>query len=232
LIKFFDADDVMDPEMIARQVSALGGRTDLVALGEWSRFYNDDLRTAKFERQHTFQVTEPVEWLVGAWADAQPMMQCGLWLLPTQILARSGSWNEGLSLINDFEFFTRVLLSARKIVSVPEARLYYRSGMDSSLSGRKSRKAVESAFQSISLGTQRLLNAEDSPRTRRACANIFQSFEYEHYPRHADLRAKARRRLAELGGSDLAPIGPPRFHALRRLVGWRAARLVQRAAAR
>ena len=109
----------------------------------------------------------------------------------------------------------------------PGARLYYRSGLRDSLSGQKSRTAVESAFLSLMLGTQHLLDAEDSPRTRRACANVLQNFDYTYYPAHADLRARVRARVAELGGADLAPHGPPGFQKLRRFVGWRAARRVQ-----
>ena len=82
------------------------------------------------------------------------------------------------------------------------------------------------------LGTQHLLAAEDSPRTRRACANVLQMFEYNYYPTHADLRSKARARVAELGGSDLPPDGPPGFQMLRHLIGWRYARRVQRLAER
>jgi hypothetical protein len=109
----------------------------------------------------------------------------------------------------------------------PEARLYYRSGIKGSLSGARSRNAVESAFQSLLLGTQHLLRAEDSPRTRRACANVLQQFEYENFPRHRLLRAKVRARIAELGGADIDPIGPPNFHRLRSVLGWRTARLIQ-----
>src|SRR5690606_38229254 len=118
-------------------------------------------------------------------------------------------WDERLSLINDFEFFARVLVCATEILYSPGARLYYRSGLPQSLSGRKTRPAVESAFLSISLGTRHLLEAEDSPRTRRACANILQDFDYTYYPNHPDLRGGARARAAELGGSDLSPDGPP-----------------------
>ena len=160
------------------------------------------------------------------------MTQPGMFLVPRLLVMRVGGWDERLSLIDDFEFFARIIVHSGGVRFAPQARLYYRSGIEGSLSGRKSRDAVESAFLSISLGTQHLLDAEESRRTRRACANIFQSFDYEHYPHHADLRVKVRRRVTELGGSDLAPIGPPRFQQLRKLVGWRAARRLQQVAHR
>ena len=231
-IKFFDADDLMTPDMIERQMTRLGGRRDAVALGEWARFYGDDAEAAVFEALPMYRDAVPSDWLAQEWSNARPMMQCALWLIPRELLNRSGLWDERLSLINDFEFITRVTLSAREILFAPGARLYYRSGVPGSLSGRKSRVAVESAFLSVTLATQHLLDAENSPRTRRACANILQEFDYLYYPEHADLRAKTRSRVAELGGADLAPDGPPGFQKLRRAIGWRAARRVQRLAER
>jgi len=97
-----------------------------------------------------------------------------------------------------------------------------------SLSGRKSRQAVESAFLSLMLGTGHLLEAKDNSFTRQACAAVLQDFEYQHFPAHADLRVKIRQRVAELGGATLEPDGPPGFQKLKRIVGWRGARLVQR----
>jgi hypothetical protein len=160
------------------------------------------------------------------------MTQCGMFLIPRALLESAGGWDERLTLIDDFEFYARVIARSAGVRFAPGARLYYRSGLGGSLSGKKSRKAVESAFLSLMLGTRHLLDAEDSPRTRRACANVLQSFDYTYYPTHADLRARMRARVAELGGSDLAPDGPPGFQMMRRIVGWHAARRLQHLAER
>lgn len=229
LIKFFDADDILAPNHIALQVERLGERRDAIAMGEWTRFYGDDPLEADFQSLPMYRDADPVDWLATEWSDARPMMQCALWLIPRGILTRSGLWDERLTLINDFEFFARVLLHASEILYAPGARLFYRSGLDTSLSGRKSRAARESQALSLLLGTQHLLEAEDSPRTRRAAANVLQDFVYSVYPEHPDLRERLARRVDELGGSLLPPNGPPRFQKLRRLVGWRLARRVERA---
>jgi glycosyltransferase involved in cell wall biosynthesis len=226
LLKFFDADDILAPDMIVLQVARLAGRRDAVAMGEWARFYSD-LSEADFRPLPMYRDATPVDWLTDEWSRGEPMMQCAMWLIPVEILERTGGWDERLSLDNDFEFFARVLLAADEILYTPAARLYYRSGILGSLSGQKSRKAVESQFISLTLGTEHLLKAEDSSRTRRACANVLQAFEYAHYPSHPDLITKMRARIAELGGSDLKPSGPPGFQKLRSWTGWRAARRVQ-----
>lgn len=228
-IKFFDADDILSPDHIAVQMARLDGNASRVAMGEWARFYNDNPLDADFSRATAYGDTDPIAWLASSWLDAKPMTQCGAFLIPRAVLKKSGLWDERLTVIDDFEFFTRVLLAADRIAFTPGARLFYRSGVPNSLSGRKTRAAVESIFLSLCLGTEHLLAAENSARTRLACANVFQYFDYSHYPQHADLRAKARRHATALGGATVLPDGPPAFHALRRVVGWRMARRMQHA---
>jgi hypothetical protein len=232
LIKFFDADDLMDPDMIRRQVASILGRDGAIAMGEWQRFYGDKPTNDPFATLPMYRDASPVDWLVQEWMTSRPMMQCGLWLIPRQIIEQRGLWDERLSLINDFEYFARLLTGASEIVYTPGAKMHYRSGLPGSLSGQKSRKAVESAHLSLMLGTQHLLDAEDSPRTRKVCANVLQDFEYTYYPDHPELCASMRARVTELGGSDLEPDGPPGFHKLRRFTGWKLARQVQRLAER
>jgi Glycosyl transferase family 2 len=230
LVKFFDADDIMDPEMIERQIARLGGRTDAIAMGEWQRFYGAVPDQTPFAHLPMYRDSAPEDWLVQEWATGQPMMQCALWLIPRQIIEARGLWDERLSLINDFEYFARLLLGANELRYTPGARLHYRSGIAGSLSGQKSRTAVISQFTSLTLGTQHLLAARNDAEARAACAGLLQAFEYEHYPYHPDLRAQARAKVAELGGCSIEPSGPPGFHALRRFVGWQLARRIQRLA--
>lgn len=226
-IKFFDADDLLSPDMIERQMVRLFGRRDAVASAEWGRFYGE-LSTFKSNPQSVWRDMESTDWLVEAWGDARPMMQCALWLIPRPILEQSGGWDEELSLINDFEFFARVLCHSKEVLFTPEAILYYRSGISGSLSGQKSCRAIESQYHSLLRGVGHLLARRQDPAAMLSCANILQDFIYTYYPDHVDLRAKLARRILELGGSDLDPDGPPRFLALQKIVGWKAAKRIQK----
>jgi GT2 family glycosyltransferase len=230
-ILFLDADDLVNPEHIASLHAAIADAPRAIAMSQWDRFvYAPD--EAQFPHRATYRDALGAAWLAQDWAEAGSMTQCGMFLIPRTLLAEAGGWDERLTLIDDFEFYARVIAASAGVRYAEGARLYYRSGLAGSLSGTRSRKAVESAFLSLMLGTSHLLAAEDSRRTRRACANVLQDFDYTYYPAHADLREKVRARIADLGGSDLAPFGPPGFQRLRRLVGWRAARRVQHLAER
>jgi len=225
-VKFFDADDLLSPEMIARQVAALRERPGCLAYGEWARFHTDPAE-ARFVPRAGWHDAAPADWLVEIWSDGEPMMQCALFLLPRPLLDACGGWDERLSLINDFEFFARLVAASAGIVFTPGARLFYRSGLPGSLSGRKSARAWQSAFLSTTLGTDHLLRLEDSPRTRRAAATMLQGLVHAMYPSMPDLVRDLETRTATLGGSPLRPQGGKMFLLLSRLLGWKTARRLQ-----
>jgi glycosyltransferase involved in cell wall biosynthesis len=231
-VKFFDADDVLHPHIIERQMTRIGGDSKAIASAEWGRFYHDDVATFQLNPQSVWRDMDARQWLVEAWMDARPMMQPALFLVPRQLIEDRGGWNETLSLIDDFEFFARILSSASEVRFTPDTPVYYRSGISKTLSGERSRKAVESAAESLLLGTACLLNQRNDSAARRASANILQDFIYTYYPDHPDLREKIVARINELGGSDLPATGPRRFEQLRDIFGWRLARRIQRFAYR
>jgi glycosyltransferase involved in cell wall biosynthesis len=203
LIKFMDADDLISPNFIEEQVRILSGsKTDIVSAA-WGRFYNDDLDTFRLSPQVVWKDMHPVNWLTESWMEADAMMQCAIWLIPREILNRSGLWDTELSLINDLEFFTRVLLCSEAVRFSPTSILYYRSGVANSLSSQLSDEAVMSAYSSIEKATSLLSNVSNCPETLKACANVWMQFLYDHYPKHITLTKSAEKRVKELGGSDL-----------------------------
>lgn len=202
LIKFMDADDLISKDFIKNQVEKLNGRKDAIASASWGRFSKDDLSDFQLKHEKVWKDMKPIDWLVESLWDGPNMMQCALWLIPRKILESSGLWDERLSLINDFEFFIRVLLTSNEILFTEDALLYYRSAINGSLSRQKTRKALESAYLSIALGIEHLLSFENSPRVRKVCADYFQLWKYDFYPNHPDLFCAAEKGIEELGGSQ------------------------------
>ncbi len=225
-IKFLDADDLLAPESLAAQVAALSDRNDRLAFGPWARFH-DDPASAVFTPHPGWHDSPGIDWIKETWRDTEPMYQGGMFLIPRPLLEKCGGWNEQLSLIDDFEFFTRLVLGSAGVVFIPEAKLYYRSGLPGSLSDHKSRRAWESAVLSTRLAADLLLAAEDTAETRRLSANMLQKLIYSFYPDHADLRNQLEEPIARLGGSDLKPDGGAGFRTLAQLTGWRFAARVR-----
>lgn len=224
LIKFMDADDMISPGFIAEQVKRVGDSEDVVASAAWGRFYNDSINTFKLNEDVITNDCKPIDWLVSSMDGKQAMMQCALWLIPRVVLEKSGLWDERLSLVNDFEFITRVLLHANEIRFAPNTVLYYRSGISNSLSALTSRQGLESAFTSLYEGTAYMLQYENSPRVRTAVADCLQNFVYAYYPNYPDIINKAQQRIDELGGSKAQFPAGGYTKALNRLIGWKLTR--------
>ena len=227
-IKFFDADDLMSPEMLSLQMARLKGRLDAVASSEWGRFQKDDLGSFKINPESVWRDMDATDWLVEAWADARPMMQPGMFLIPRELIEIAGEWDEELTLIDDFEFFARIISQAKDVLFSKGATLYYRSRLIGSLSGMRGPEAVESAFHSLMRGTEQLLSRRSDLAARLSCANLLQDFIYTYYPSYSDLRGEVAEKIIALGGSDLQPDGPPKFQLVRKFTGWKTARLLQR----
>jgi glycosyltransferase involved in cell wall biosynthesis len=229
-IKYVDADDVLSPDLIERQVGRLMESADAVATSRYSRFVETPGERA-FSPDPTWEDRESLDWILtslrGGGYDS--MLQSGMFLLPRRLIEEHGGWDERLSLIDDTEFFSRTILASERVLFT-EGALYYRSNMPTSLSARRSRKAYESMTLSIELAVEHILNREDSPRTRSVCADFCQSAFYDIQLDEPDLASRLRRRAQELGGSTLRPMGGRVFEALSRVVGWQAASRLRRLA--
>ncbi len=225
-IVHLDADDLISPNKVETQVRRLQeSEPGCIAFGPWGRFY-DKPENARFNPEPFWRDIDPIDFHVDMW-QRHSMIQGACYLIPRQVIDRVGPWDESLSLINDFDFFPRVLLQAPKLLFCPEALLYYRSGLPGALSGSKSPAAWDSAFRAIGSGTQRLLTAENSLRTQKACSRSFEEFVYASYPAVPDLRRRAWERVRELGGPFFQPQMGPKMKAVSRIVGWKLAKRFQ-----
>ncbi|RZL39489.1 MAG: glycosyltransferase family 2 protein [Pedobacter sp.] len=197
-IKFFDADDLINPEMIESQVKIALNNPDCIISGKWGRFYVNDLKTFQLNPEKCWQDSNPVDWIYSSWEKAQSMTQPAIFLLPKGLIERAGLWNEQLSLVDDFEFFTRIILSAKSVKFCSNAVLYYRSGITNSLSGLKSRKGVESELMAVELSTEYLMQHANSVKSKEICAIPFAHFLFKHYPTNKDLLKRAQLKLEAL----------------------------------
>lgn len=226
-IKFFDADDVMNPTHLEAQMKRLNGRTDALASCAWGRFYDGNPASAQFVPETVWNDLPSLAWIKAAMAQQYDMMGAWVWLIPRAVLAKTGGWDERLSLNNDFEFSMRLLTHVQAVYFAGEAKMYYRSG-NVSLSQRPSAAAFKAALLSNELGCGYLLAAENSAHTRRLCADRYQEWLYRMYPADPLLEQQLEQRIAALGGSNRRMDGGKVFQLLSTLLGWKRAKLLQR----
>ena len=225
-IKFMDSDDLINPEMVELQVNAISTSSDHIAYGEWARFYHNNPSNANFESLDYWKNTDPIEFII-----ARPegvMLQCGIILIPRHLIDKVGVWDERLVLYNDTEFFNRIILASKGVKFVKGARLYYRSGMASSISAQNGRKYFESTLLAIDLISQQLLQKEDSIRIRIFISNLYQNRYFQIYPLFPDLCLEYKNRLLEFPLSTLKPQAGKMFKFLHFFLGWKITKVVQR----
>lgn len=231
-VKFFDSDDILGQGLLHAQYESIRGSDSIVVNGPWRRFRQTPQDMAVAPSQ-VWKDMAPLDWLLTACEDAEPMMQCGAWLIPRTVIDSAGPWNESLRLLNDFEFFVRVVLASSRVMFVSDGVLHYRSGMPNSVSQHQPIHALDSYWNSIRLGMERILAVTDDKRARQVAANVFSYFEWSVYPERRDLCLRAAASVQDTGcNPTIIPPGPAGFQILRRVLGWRAARRIQRLAER
>jgi hypothetical protein len=197
-----------------------------VATSKWSRFYSTigDFPT---EGGWVDKDATPMDWLTNNWADGGGFMLTHMWLIPRPIAERAGPWRENLSLGDDTEYFTRIVLSSERILFCESANCYYRTGVDGSLSRSRSADAWVSQFTVLDLLESEIMGLEHHEDIERAIALMWQYFAYRCYLYAPQLSKLAERRARALHSVRAEPTGGPRFRALARLLGWRIAQRLQ-----
>lgn len=200
-IQYLDADDLMEPDKITRQIEALGPSPSSRVLlsGSWGRFMYRYYR-AKFMPSALWCDLSPIEWLIRK-MQLNLYMQTSTWLVSRELAQKAGPWDTRLLGDDDGEYFCRVLLACERVQFVPEAKIYYRNSGPNCLSyiGESDKKKV-ALLCSMELHIRYILSLEDSPRVREACITYLQNWAYFFYPERVDLVKRVDEIAASLGG--------------------------------
>jgi glycosyltransferase involved in cell wall biosynthesis len=220
-IKFFDADDILNDCFIEEQIKLLENCDSCLASSKWGRFYNDDLSTFRLNPEKVWRNLSPIDWLICSFEQGSNMMQCAIWLIPRNILSKSGLWNEDLTLNNDFEFFVRVLLSSKKIIFSSNSILYYRSGNKSSLSQILNKKAYESGVKSNLLGCDYILKSYNNEKVKEACVENLKPWMFSTYLKYNYLSKQIELKINELSQKRIYYKGSFFAEFLSKYFGWK-----------
>lgn len=206
-IQYLDADDLIAPDKIARQIEALGenGSRRTLLSGSWGEFVYRYYRS-EFIPTALWCDLSPVEWLMRKMS-LGVYMQTATWLLSRELAEAAGPWDTRLLGDDDGEYFCRVLLASTGVRFVPDAKVYYRKSGVTSLSyiGLSDRK-MEAQMCSMKLHIRYLRSLEDSARTREACVAYLQNWLPFFHPNRPDLVREAEEMARELGGTLRVPI--------------------------
>jgi glycosyltransferase involved in cell wall biosynthesis len=205
-IQYLDADDLMGPDKIARQMEALGSfhNTRTLLSGSWGRFMYRYYR-AQFIPSALWCDLSPLEWLIRK-MESNLYMQTASWLVSRELAELAGPWNTKLLGDDDGEYFCRVLMASNGIRFVPEAKVYYRTTGPNSLSyiGRSDKK-MEAQLYSMELHIRYIRSLQDDQRVRDACVTYLQNWVSFFFPDRPDLVRRAEEMAESLGGKLQLP---------------------------
>jgi len=224
-IQWLDADDLLAPDKIARQMAELervGSRKTLLS-SEFGKFLHDWPR-AQFIRTGLWEDLSSTEWLLRKMGD-NLFMQTGTWLVSRELSEAAGPWDTRMLSDDDGEYFCRVLLNSDGTRFVPGAKVYYRGFRSNSLAyvGRSDRKR-EALWLSMQLHIGYLRSLEDTPRTREACLAYLQRNLTNFYPERADIVRQAEQMATDLGGQLRPPHLSWKYSWIKAVFGWKAAK--------
>lgn len=227
-IQFLDADDLLAPDKIEKQLTRLAEEPHgTVATSGWTRFYDGDISSAVNENRHDWKdYDEPIDWLIDSGL-GRGTMPVHAWLIPRIVAEKAGPWNESLRINQDGEYNTRVVLEASKIAFVPDTLVYYRSGLAGTISRGDSEEALRSLLEATALISSYMLRRRDDKVTREAVAGMYRHVSMRAYPRYPQISQKAEREVTRYGGSARLPGGGRGFRLLRDTIGWKSAMRVQ-----
>ena len=205
-IQYLDADDLLAPDKIARQMEAVQQNSSKLTLysGGWTEFFYRHYRS-KFVPSALWCDLSPVEWLIRK-MKLGVFMQTGVWLVSRELAEAAGPWDTRLLGDDDGEYFCRVLLASDRVRFVPKSRAYYRrSGVNCLSYIGLSDSKMEAQMCSMELHIRYIRSLEDSQRVREACITYLQNWLPFFYPNRPDLIEHAQEIAASIGGRLVTP---------------------------
>jgi glycosyltransferase involved in cell wall biosynthesis len=229
-IQWLDADDLLAPDKIERQLTAMGEAESkrLLLSSSWA-FFNYRTSRARFVATSLWEDLAPVEWLLRKMVE-NLHMQTATWLTSRELTEAAGPWDARLQNDDDGEYFCRVLLASNRTRFVPEARVFYRrtpSLNRVSYIGNSDDKK-DSMLVSMKLHVQYLRSLEESERVRKACLTYLQNWYESFYPERPDLVAELQGLAAQLHGHLEEPRLRWKYAWMKPIFGWKIAKRAQR----
>lgn len=227
-IQWLDADDLLAPDKIVRQMEALecSGTNRTLLSSAWGRFLYRSHK-ADFISTLLWCDSSPTEWLIRKMGH-NLHMQTATWLVSRELAEAAGPWDTRLSVDDDGEYFCRVLLQSDEVKFVPEARVFYRltgSGSLSNMGG--SHRKLESQFISMKLHIRYLRSLEESERTRSACVRYLQTWFMYFYLERLDIVKEAQQIAVSLGGELVISCLSWKYAWIQKGFGWSLAKRLQ-----
>lgn len=233
-IQYLDADDLLAHSKIAEQVKLLeAAPQDKLAICRTVHFLDGtDPETGDYydDAPYYKDSDDPLDWLIHLLGGdgLRGMVQPAAWLTPRSVSERAGPWNSDLSLDDDGEYFSRVILESSGIRRISSTWTYYRKFQNgSSLSRTNSSKSIWSGLKALNLKAEQVLSRTQEIRAKKAIALLYMDWAMTAYPLCPEVTQLALGEIEKLAIKVKAPVfGGWRMALLQQLLGWKNARFL------
>lgn len=222
-IQWLDADDILAPEKIMKQMERRdgdgGSRTLLTSA--WGSFFHRTSR-AKFQPSGLWQDLSPLEWITIKFLESA-WMNPTVWLVSRQLSEIAGPWDPRLASSgdDDGEYIVRVVRAATRVRFVPDAVCYYRIGVGGSLNWNLGidQKRLASLASSLELSIKHLIEYNDTVESRHACLTYIKGWLDGFYGADDVTFDKIKRLGIILGERIDDPVAPSKYMVCEKLLG-------------
>ncbi len=234
-IQYLDTGDILAVDKIEKQMRAAAfTKSDALSFGSAGYFF-DSIETGERHMEPArlnSGCDDPIEFLIDLLGGNGQggLIEASQWLAPRRLVEEAGPWNDQLSIDNDGEFFTRLILAASEVIAVPGAWSYYRRcrqaaqalpALTQSFFGQRS------ALLAAQLKSVYILGSSLDTRARQVVSRLLTEEIVRAYPAFPALASEGLAFLRERS-LELAPLtGDPWFQHLYPWLGWKKARWLQ-----
>lgn len=182
-IKFMDADDYMDDNMIEVQLKHLLAEKNpknCVAFSPVIMRYADGHEQFQQQRNIDHDYVPGIELLIDIWrGKGWHCPHCHL--MHRTLIEKAGPWDETVLKNQDGEFFSRIYAAAQKAISAKTVNAIWRQ-TNNGVSRQTSDKAWRSFFETHRRIAELILSYQDNKESKYICSRYICSSLFEHYP--------------------------------------------------
>lgn len=226
-VQFLDADDLLSPDKIELQVNALREHPNCLAVCSTIHFNGEvpqDEQPSLYEETFLFNDNDPAHFLTNLWggfSEHGSMIALHAWLTPRSIINKTDSWNEALTLDDDGEYFSRIVLNSNGIIKTDGISYYRKHASHMSVSAGNNKQAFQSALLSALLKKEHLLKYTNTYEAKLAIYKQLINVAVAVYPTNPEIYQRALRELPKINTAYHPPLGGRLTMLLESIFGWR-----------
>lgn len=200
-IQYLDADDLLAPNKIEKQVEILKKNgVNCITYCGYTRNRQEFTEGLCIQQGINRDYSNPVELYVDIFNGKGNIITL-CWLTPRQLIEHSDPWNERLLKLQDGEFFVKVAMKCKKIIFSKDTIVFYRPTGQTSVAANQSIQAIESVILATELIESTILQYEDSVRVRYSLSFIYSKIFCAYYNKHnSKVLERVLNNIYRLGG--------------------------------